>query len=213
MKKIIFTICAIMLAALTGVTAACANTNGDFTIYPSYEHDGNKSWIIRDVSPNRVIEEYLTLENLSDRRLDINLFVREAKEENGKFIAATTPDFKDIGLWISTDALSYTLEPHRKITVPVTISIPAEAEQGQYVAAIFASKKDAAGPALNIVTQIGVRVYLSVVPSSYGFTDIFTAQGYKSSFLTWLSAFGLLASIFHYLITRGETKSYAKQID
>lgn len=211
MKKKLLTTCAILLAVITGATMSYADAGGDFTLYPSQTHNGNKNWIIRNAASGSVIEESLSLENLSDKRLEISLLVREAVEENGNFTTTDSHEFENIGSWINPEANSYTLEPHKKIDVPVMISIPADAEKGKYTAAIFASKKDAAGSSLNIVTQIGVRVYLTVSPAANGYANIFGTQEYGKFILLGLSALGLFASILNYLINSKE-KKYADKI-
>jgi len=220
MKKKTVTIgFSILTAVVCGVSLfaniSLADVGGDFTIYPSYAHDGNRNWIITSAAPGSTVDESLVLENLSDRHQEINLLVRTASAKNGQFIAETSAPTDGAGTWITTDGDSYSLDPFQKITVPLEITVPRDAAQKQYTAAVFASKKDPAGQSLNIVTQIGVRVYLNVTPDAYLYTNVFTAPGYKNAFFLVISSLGLSGSILYYVISRKEdtakeTISYEK---
>lgn len=199
MKRTLSTICLATVLSLTGGTLSLAYSGGDFTIYPTYSHEGNKTWIIAKTAPGSQMTETVTLENLSAETQEITLLVREAKEENGQFKVNQAGDSRNIGAWITAEGNSYTLAPHQKIRIPLMISVPEDAKDGQYTAAVFASKTDSTGENLNIVTRIGVRIYLTVTPATHGYTDIFTAPGNKSSFFLYLSSLGLFASILYYM--------------
>jgi hypothetical protein len=194
-------ICGIGLCA----NVAMADFGGDFTIYPAHTHFGNRNWIIINAAPGTSTNEKLVLENLSKKQQEINLLVRGAKVENGKFIAEDLIPTDGAGTWIKPERANYNLNPLQKITIPVQITIPRDAEEKQYTAVIFAAKKDPAGPSLNIVTRIGVRIYLNVTTNAALYTNIFTAPEYKSAFFLAISSLGLIGSVLHYLINRKET--------
>ena len=183
---------------------------GGFTAYPSRTHDGNKSWIITRAEPGKTAEESITLENLSDEIRQISLEVKEARTENGKF-TPISGQFENIGNWISVPQDSYILEPHRKMIIPVSIAVPADTPDDSYNAAIFAVQKEKNDNGLNIVTRIGVRVYLNVSNDGAGFINIFNSPAYKGSFFFVLSLMGASASLVYFLINFIETRKYGKR--
>ncbi len=210
MKIKILIIVAAVYAILAGNVLAYANT-GDFTVYPSYTHNGSKSWIIRSSAPGSTVDEMLTLENLSADKQLITLNVKEAQTKDDKFIPLINEPYKNIGYWISLPQNSYLLSPHEKVKIPVKITIPDKTSVQQYTGVIFASKEDKTNANLNIITQIGVRVYLNVTADGAGFASIFNSPAYKSSFFFFLSLAGLSASIVYYLINHLETRKYEKK--
>jgi len=199
----------LIYSLLSGNLTAYAATGG-FTVYPSRTHDGNKSWIITRAEPGKTAEESITLENLSDDIRQISIEVKEAKNENGKFTPVDGP-LENIGNWISVPQTSYLLEPRQKVTIPVSITVPAGIPNDNYNAAIFAVQKEKNANGLNIVTQIGVRVYLDVSGNGAGFISVFNSPAYKGSFFFILSLMGVSASLIYFLINFNETKKYGKR--
>lgn len=199
----------LIYSLLCGNLTAYASAGG-FTVYPSRTHDGNKSWIITRAEPGNVVEESITLENLSDESRQISIEVKEAKTENGKF-SPIDGSFKNIGAWIAVPQNSYLLEPHQKVTIPVSIAVPARTPQDSYNAAIFAVQKEKNSDGLNIVTQIGVRIYLDVSNDGAGLISVFNSPAYKGSFFFILSLMGASASLIYFLINFIEIKKYGKR--
>jgi hypothetical protein len=195
---------------LSGYTVAYAST-GTFTIYPSHTHNGNRNWIIRQASPGNTIEESLTLENLSGRPQQISIELKEAREENGKFTPVNDGPYENIGNWIKLPGTLYTLAPYEKVKIPFELAVPDNTGPRGYDAAVFAVKKDINENGIDIVTQIGVRVYLDVVPGNSGLTDIFSAYGFKNSLFFLLSMAGVSASVLYYLINHFETKKHGQR--
>jgi len=203
-KKLLIT-GSLIYSILLHAAPACA-ASGDFTIYPSYTHSGSKSWIIREAAPGSTATEYLTLENLSGENQEVQVNIKEAYAEKGKFITLENDSFENIGNWIGSPQNSYLLSPHEKIKIPVRMDIPEDAATGQYTAAVFAAQKKAVpGENLNIVTQIGTRIYLNVTHEGPGLASVIDAPEYKTSFFFILSLAGLLGSVAYYLINHHET--------
>lgn len=82
--------------------------------------------------------------------------------------------------WISVEQGPYTLEPSARVTVPITIAPPADAEPGGHYAAIFFSDQpsDAVqGGAVSVGSKIGILL-LARVPG-----DVTEAGGIKEFFI------------------------------
>jgi hypothetical protein len=209
MKKMLIT-GILIISAISGAVTAYAS-EGTFTVYPSHTHNGNRSWIIRQAAPGAEIQESLTLENLSDESQQISIQINEARTENDKFIPVTGQPYENIGNWIRLPQASYALAPREKMVIPFTISVPGTSDRQRYNAAIFAVKTEKNAGGVNIVTQIGVRIYLDVTPGNIGFSDVFNTYGFKNSFFFLLSMAGVFASVLYYLINHFETRKHARQ--
>jgi hypothetical protein len=203
----------ITLALAFGALPMHALAAGDFTIYPAYAHEGNKSWIITGAAQGESATEYVMLENLSGEKQKISLVFKEASPQKDNFVISENPNFKTMGNWISFNKEPYILAPGEKIKIPVEIAIPETVKADKYYGAIFAVKEaaDTNNKNLEIVTRIGVRIYLDVTPKIDGLASILQGGETQSMFFLWLSAFGLLASIFYNVILHRENKNYAKK--
>jgi hypothetical protein len=185
--------------------------SGEFTIYPAYTHQGNRSWIIREASQGEQLTENVILENLSDVPQDLSLAMREASPQNENFVVSENLDYKNIGNWVMLPQQTYTLAPHQKINIPIEIQIPGDAKTDKYYGGIFAVKQGSAENNLKIVTRIGVRIYLDVKPAMDGFASVLASTGFQSMFFFWLSAVGLAAAFLYNLILHLENKKHEKK--
>jgi uncharacterized membrane protein len=213
MKNKILKLTLVTLTLAFGALPMYALAAGDFTIYPTYAHEGNKSWIITSAMQGDTVTEYVNLENLSGETQKISLNFKEASAQKDNFVIFENPDFRTMGNWISFNKEAYILAPGEKIKIPVEIQIPKNVKADKYYGAIFAVKEatDTNNKNIEIVTRIGVRIYLDVTPEINGFASVLQSGGNQSLFFLWLSAFGLLASIIYNLILHGEHKAYAKK--
>jgi|WetSurMetagenome_2_1015567.scaffolds.fasta_scaffold217093_2 uncharacterized membrane protein len=185
--------------------------SGEFTIYPSYSHEGNKSWIIRNAHREETVNESVTLENLTGTAQHLSLSFREASQQNNDFLIYESTDYKNIGKWISLPQSSYTLEPEEKIKVPFEIAIPANTASGKYYGAVFAAKESPTENGVKVITRIGVRIYLDVKPQSYGLTSVLNDPGTRSTIFLAISAIGVIGSVFYNIIIYKENKKNAKK--
>jgi len=210
MKKTLITIMSTLFLILTNIMPAIAQT-GEFTIYPSFMHGDNKSWIIQNIEQSNNKTEYVTIENLTNKEETISLDLREATEENGSFLPMENHEYKNLGLWINLPETVITLSPYEKRKTPLTISIPKNADPNEYKATILASKTTKDDQNINITTRIGVRIYINVKPTSAIQTNIFNTTKYVDSVFFFLSLVGLFGAIMYNLIHYLENKQYANK--
>lgn len=214
MKKILLTFTATFLLALTAAGNALAQTNktnppgtpsAEFTAYPTYLHGDNKSWIIRQAEPGKSITDSVTVQNLTNKAITITLNVEEATEVNGTFTLKETAA-TDLGLWTKLGTQSVELGPNEKKRIPVNIQIPSNAvEKSTYLGSVLAVKESVNDQNIKIVTRIGVRIYLDIVPPGTLETNIFNATPQNIFFFVF-SLIGLLAAIFYNVIHYLEKK-------
>lgn len=196
----------------TLINSELANAEGKFTIYPSYLHGENKSWIIQDAAPEQVVKDFVTLENLSDKKETISLMIREARTQNDQFIPIDDTNFENLGHWTKLPQSSYTLAPNEKIKIPFTIKIPKGIPAKEYTGVIFAAKQEQNdAQKINLVTRIGVRMYINVTSPKLFQNNFFMSPSYKNTLFFLLSLFGLLSAIFYNLIHFLESKRHVKK--
>jgi hypothetical protein len=202
---------ALVIFFLLGWSLPAYADSGEFTIYPAYEHQGNKSWIIREASQGDELTEYVILENLSDKPQNLSLALREAYLQNGNFVISENMDYKNLGNWVMLPLQPYALAPHQKIKVPFEIHIPDNTNINKYYGGIFAVKESSSDSDVKIVTRIGVRIYLDVQPKTDGFASVLNGPEVQGMFFFWLSAMGLAGAFLYNLILHLENKKYEKK--
>ena len=210
MKKLLTTIgTSILLAGFTALPAHA--TTGDFTIYPTYKHGDNSSWILLNIQQGQTVKEFVTVENITNEPLTLNLEIFDAQDQNGTFLINEKPEEQTLSTWLNIDANTIELQPLEKKTVPIEFTIPNNAQTQEYKASILASKSEKNAQNILITTRIGVRVYANVVEPTMAQTNIFATPAFGQSAFFALSLFGFLAAIFYNLIHYIESKKYAKK--
>jgi uncharacterized membrane protein len=204
----------IIIALTSGViflimaSMAEAKSGGIFTIYPTYKHQNQNSWLILEKNPGQTIQDSVTIENLTDETINLDLFVKEATK-NEDFIIIENEEFQNLGSWITLEKAAYELSPHQKKQIPVSINIPKDAKPQEYTGAIFASYSKINEQEIKITSRIGVRVYLTVTQDPFQNSDldanIFNTNPAAAMIFMVLSLVGFSGSIFLNLITVNES--------
>lgn len=209
MKKLFNTIGLSILLVLLNLTPVHAAT-GDFTIYPSYMHGNNKSWLLLDLGQGETKTDYVTVENLTDTKQSLALNVVEATEKDGSFILTEGREAEHLGEWASLEQTTIELGPREKQQIPVEIAIPQNAKTANYKATILASKNERNAQNINITTRIGVRMYVDIhKPTTLG-TNIFSSAAYINSMFFFLSVMGFIGACIYNIIHYSEQRRYAK---
>ena len=190
-NKILIILAIITICAQT----ASAASIGAFTTYPSFTDNQNK-WIIRDANPGQITEDYITVENLSDETITLNLDIRELKGTRNKPEIIESSKHQNIGNWTKLEQNQITLTPHEKKKIKVTIQIPTRIHLGQYQEVVLVSHASSSESNVDIKTRIGDRIYLNITDN----TDL--QDNTQNLIITptqliliILASFGLFASI------------------
>jgi uncharacterized membrane protein len=215
MKKILLTIGILTITALLNSQIALADHHNEeinysgFTIYPSYMHDNNTNWITLDTEQGAEIKDYVTVENLSAEKQTINLEIKNADNTGSSFTISESEN--GLTAWINLQNSTVTLEPYESKKIPFEMKIPKNAEVKNYTGAILAAKTTANPDSLNIVTKIGVRMFINVTEPKPVQANIFTSRTFANSIFYFLSLFAVLASIFYTLINYLDQRKYEKK--
>ncbi|HEY0119162.1 MAG TPA: hypothetical protein VGC04_10305 [Cellulomonas sp.] len=134
-----------------------------------------RGYIAVNAPPGGVIYDHVAVINLSNAPLDVDLYTADVTNgSDGALDVAARTDKKQLaGSWVAFGQDKVTLAAQSSKTgpglqvVPVTITIPKDAEPGDHLAALLSSvtaqgKPDANAPGINLEHRVGVRVYVTV---------------------------------------------------
>lgn len=164
------------ILALLLPAVACAE-NGLFTTFPSYTTD-HSTWIVRDVNPGATYEEYITLQNLTEHKIDLEINIIESTGEKTNIKLLEDEQPKNAGLWIAPETNNVELNKLESRQIKLIISIPDNITPGEYQTVALVSEKLSGKPQLQINTRIGNRIYLNVTPSNDLKTNTFTPDNH-----------------------------------
>lgn len=129
---------------------------------------GNRPNFTYDAPPGSTLNDQVTISNYGTEALTFAVYATDAfNGTDGSFAALATGEKpKDVGAWISLPQPNVTVPAHTSVTLPITITIPAEATPGDHVGAVIAaSSAPGTGPdgkIVNLERRTGTRVYLRV---------------------------------------------------
>lgn len=144
-----------------------ATETGNMSVYPSI-FDPNipntRAWYQLKLNPADVYSSEVTIVNKSDLIRVFNTYPVDATTtSDGIFTLSPKGTTNDLGGWITLSSNIVTLAPKQKINIPFKISVPLNAQPGDHVAGIVVEEGlNHKQEGVNIVSRIGVRVYLNV---------------------------------------------------
>lgn len=152
----------IIIGVLLSVPQVFAQNLGTFTIYPSYQHEGNSQWIIREINSGKQYEDSITVENLTDEKITLALEVFNGLGDEKNFKIDENNRADSISKWTSLEENNVTLAAHEKRKIKIKFIIPTGIKEQKYSGAILASLSKSEENNVKIVSRIGTRVYLTI---------------------------------------------------
>ncbi len=138
-----------------------------FTTFPSYEHQGNKQWLLIDTAPGQTINDSFKIQNLSSEPISVNIEFYETTGSKEKITILENREFKNLGQWTTLQNKSLSLDPFQTAQIGVQFKIPQNTKSGEYQGVILVSNlQPDHSDQLNIETRLGNRVYLNVKPNT-----------------------------------------------
>jgi hypothetical protein len=135
---------------------------------------GNRQSLAYDVAPGSTIEDAVTLYNFGNVPLPFRVYATDAFNRADGQVDLLPGDEEptDVGSWVAVGEERLTVQPGQQVTIPVTITVPADARPGDHVGAMLASSpipgRTDEGATLNIDRRIGpdllVRVQGPITP-------------------------------------------------
>ncbi|MFF2408945.1 WxL protein peptidoglycan domain-containing protein [Streptomyces sp. NPDC058092] len=155
---------------LTGAPAAHAADNGSWSVYPATTQAGQRPYFYLSADPGATLDDKVTVTNKTDRPQTFRLYAADAyntARDGGFAVRAQHEKQRSVGAWARTDRDRVTVRPHGSVTVPLTITVPEDAEPGDHPGALVALDEridpaDAGAVAVGIRKAVGARIYLRV---------------------------------------------------
>ncbi|MEV6110840.1 DUF916 domain-containing protein [Streptomyces sp. NPDC051940] len=172
MRKPLYAVLAALFLGLLATLAPAAHAadNGRWSVFPyAPEGAGPRPYFVLKADRGTVLKDTVVLSNLSDEPTTFTLYAADAYNtpRDGGFAVRT----KDVeprytGKWVELPKTEITLPPHKKVSVPFTLSIPNDATPGDHPGAIVAldQRVDASSGAVGVGVQraVAARIYLHV---------------------------------------------------
>ncbi|MEV5674752.1 DUF916 domain-containing protein [Streptomyces sp. NPDC052179] len=161
---------------LTGVLlliappAAHAADNGSWSVYPAAARSAARPYFYLSADPGATLTDRVTVTNKTARPLTFRLYAADAyntARDGGFAVRAQDEKQRSIGAWARTGRDRVTVKARGSVTVPVTITVPEDAEPGDHPGALVALDErvedaEQGAVALGVRKAVGARIYLRV---------------------------------------------------
>ncbi|MEU7021762.1 DUF916 domain-containing protein [Streptomyces sp. NPDC046203] len=162
---------------LTSAPPATAAENAEWAVYPAASHLGSRPYFYLTADPGTTLTDRVTVTNKSAAPLTFLLYGADAyntARDGGFAVRGREEKQTGAGAWIKPARERVTVPPRSAVTVPYTLTVPADADPGDHPGAVVAlderiARADAPGRgtgggtvALGVQRAVGARVYLRV---------------------------------------------------
>lgn len=119
-------------------------------------------------APGTTIDDAVVVANYGTTQLTVELYAADARNtEDGSFdLVPSGMPSTDVGTWVTFPQAAVTLAPGTAITIPIKITVPADAKPGDHIGGVLASVKARSnapdGNDVVVDRRTGTRVYLRV---------------------------------------------------
>ena len=156
---------------------ACAEA-GTFTTFPSHSVD-HSSWIVRDVNPGGTYQEFITLQNLSNQNITLEIEIMESSGNQENIKLLENLPLETVGLWIKPEINKINLKAKEHRQIKFEIQVPSDTVPNEYQAVALVSEQGNSENPIKIQTRIGNRFYLNVTNSNDLKTNTFTPNNHE----------------------------------
>jgi hypothetical protein len=114
------------------------------------------------------IQDEVTLYNFSNVPLNFRVYATDAfNGERGAFSLLEGDEApRDVGAWVTVEQEHITLSASQQVTIPITVTVPADATPGDHVGAVLASSPSVSrtpdGKVIEVDRRTGTRLYVRV---------------------------------------------------
>ncbi|MFJ6011446.1 WxL protein peptidoglycan domain-containing protein [Streptomyces sp. NPDC092952] len=150
--------------------AAHAADNGSWSVYPATTRLGQRPYFYLSADPGATLHDKVTVTNKGDRPRTYRLYAADAyntARDGGFAVRGEDERQRSVGAWARTGRQRVTVPPRGSVDVPITVTVPEDAEPGDHPGALVAldEQVDPAGDgsvAVGIRRAVGARIYLRV---------------------------------------------------
>ncbi|MFH8724340.1 WxL protein peptidoglycan domain-containing protein [Streptomyces termitum] len=154
---------------LLGAPAARAADNGEWAVYPAAARLGERPYFFLTADPGATLRDAVTVANRTAAPLTFRLYAADAynTERDGGFAVRTLKEPRTgAGAWIRPERTEVTVPPRSAVTVPFTLTVPADADPGDHPGALVALDErvtpGGGTVAMGVQRAVAARVYLKV---------------------------------------------------
>lgn len=124
------------------------------------------SYIVERLAPARVLVRRVLIDNATPSPVRISVYVAGAKVVGRQFLFFAGRQPNELSRWAHVSESTLHLASNAKAVVALTIDVPRDATSGQHYAVLWAALSAAAPSSghLQLVSRVGVRMYISVGP-------------------------------------------------
>ena len=129
--------------------------------------------IVDHVKPGASFTRKFEVSNTTTNRRTVQIYAAAADVQGGTFVHADGRTQNELSSWISLTMSSADLAPGQKAEPVLTITVPADAVEGERYAVVWAElpPRTPPGGGVAVVNRVGLRVYLSVGKGGEPATD------------------------------------------
>jgi hypothetical protein len=123
-------------------------------------------YIIDHVAPGTIFERRIEVSTTADSPMRVELYAAAASIGDGTFAGAQARTPNDLSTWISITPTSIDIPANGVATAVVRVNVPLDAAPGEQYAVVWVETRapSAAKGGVELVSRVGIRVYLSVGP-------------------------------------------------
>lgn len=123
-----------------------------------------RAYIVDNLKPGSTIERRIEVQNNTGTRQTVKVYPGAARIDNNSFTVEDEDVANDLTRWTSVTAPELAMAPGESARVPVTITVPQDAPEGEQYGVIWAQIQADRAPGSSAiqVSRAGIRIYLSV---------------------------------------------------
>lgn len=130
-----------------------------------------RSYIVDHLAPGSSITRRIEVTNDTAAPMRVDLYPGPAGIVGGQWTPADAGATSDLTEWTEVALGRASLAPGASVTVPVTIEVPRDASEGERYGVVWAQTASTGSAQVQMVSRVGIRVYLSVGPGGEPATD------------------------------------------
>ncbi|MEV6250302.1 DUF916 domain-containing protein [Streptomyces sp. NPDC051742] len=150
--------------------SAGAAENGEWAVYPAAARLGSRPYFFLTADPGSTLTDRVTVANKTAAPLTFRLYGADAynTDRDGGFAVRTQREKQTgAGAWIKPAQSRITVPPGKAVTVPYTLTVPADADPGDHPGALVAlderiSPGGKGSVAVGVRRAVAARLYLRV---------------------------------------------------
>ncbi|MHA4777625.1 WxL protein peptidoglycan domain-containing protein [Streptomyces sp. MSC1_001] len=159
-----------LLAVLGLAPGARAAENGEWAVYPAAAQLGSRPYFFLSADPGTTLTDRVTVTNKTSAPLTFRLYGADAynTDRDGGFAVRTRHEKQTgAGAWIRPRQTRITVPARSAVTVPYTLTVPADADPGDHPGALVAldervSPGGRGAVAVGVQRAVAARLYLRV---------------------------------------------------